>query len=294
MVSVRTKIRPLMTIIRIWVQHFLPTVAFGMVITNFFVQSKYWLVSPFELVLMTLWAKHFSIVGGQLTRVVSTSILTLIVISQYLFLELDCHGNNCITRKPSTSRQRMITHLIEHIRHQVNAISKIRKYNQVMKYIVGCAMTSIFLLTTCEQYLIQSPYGPLISKIVWGVNIPLYLGIFYLHIFLFGLVNKHFAASIRKLVLKSKYSKADFRTRYKFTYILKRMEHSTCFGFFDYIPQLYYPLIIWVRQFLQYLILFLISCSFSSITVHFRNDIVHHSAQINSRLRHAMIIFIKF
>lgn len=255
--EIQTKIRPMIAIIRIWIQHFLPTVAFGMVITNFFVRSKSWLVSPFELVLMILWAKHFSIVGGQLTRIVSTSILTLIVISQYLFLELDCHGNNCIPREPSTSRQRMATDIKEHIRHQVNAISKIRKYNQVMKYIVGCTMTSIFLLTTCQQYLIQSPYGPVISKIVCGVNIPLYVGVFNLHIFLSGLVNKRLAASTRKLVLQSKRVKFDFRSRFKFMYILKGMEHSTCFGFFDFIPQLYYPFIIWVRV---PLMLNLISC----------------------------------
>lgn len=129
--EIHNKIRPMITIFRIWVQNFLRTVAFQMVITNFFVQSKYWLVPLFELVLMILWAKHFSIVGGQLTRIISTSILTLIVISQYLFLELDYHGNNYITEKPSTSRQRVAIDVVEYIGHQVNAISKIRKYNQI-------------------------------------------------------------------------------------------------------------------------------------------------------------------
>lgn len=250
--EIHNKIRPMITIFRIWVQNFLRTVAFQMVITNFFVQSKYWLVPLFELVLMILWAKHFSIVGGQLTRIISTSILTLIVISQYLFLELDYHGNNYITEKPSTSRQRVAIDVVEYIGHQVNAISKIRKYNQVMKYIIGCAMMSIFLLPTSEQYLVQSPYGPLISKIVCSVNIPLYLGVFNLHIFLSGLMNKRFVASTWKLVLQIKFSKASFRTRFKFTYILKGMKYFTCFGFCDFIPQLNYPLIIWVRQFLQY------------------------------------------
>lgn len=240
--QVRKEIRPLIFIIRVICNVYVPICALFMAIGCFYVQDTDY-VTTWKLFPIIFWSIIFSIMFFQAFYCQGAAVLTLVINSRLLILAIRNIPKAFQIMDSSAAREK----LWKHVSELLDLITKVRKYNQTMKSVIGCIMFFYYLDSTIIAYVMVSPTTPIEMVLPCGTAGPIYFSVLCLFIIISARVHENIQESMLNLIAISPNIDLNIEERIKINSIFEGMKHQTAFDGSDFVPQLHSSLVIWVN-----------------------------------------------
>ena len=240
-------IRPSVPFLKAFFQIQSPVIAFLTAFSSFRMQSNGRFFS-WTLIPELFWSIHLTMVGLHCAWSLGASILTLIVIGKIAELSISKLNSKIDARNRSPIEEVVLSKddLWAHVTDHVHLVTRIRKWDQSLKPILGVTMVFYYANCTFLTYVSISPVASNLFSISCVSFLPFMFVMFVLNILIPATIRERVQEHSAKLHQISFNCELNHEETLKLNYVLNGTRFNSTLDPIAFLPPHHYSLFLWV------------------------------------------------